>query len=108
MSGARAVTVGPRDAVAGLFLLFGVVAATLAAGNAAGLGEPPQTVLPFGRAVAAWGLPALGAYRLLASAAVWAVVVRVRPRYGTAALAALGVWWLGWTVWQLWVLLALT
>lgn len=102
------VTVGLRDALAVLLVVVGVVAATLAAGNAARLGEPPQTLLPFGRAVAAWGLPALGAYRLLASAAVWVTVVRVRPRYGTAVLTALGGWWFAWTGWQLWVLLALT
>jgi hypothetical protein len=97
-----------RAVVAALLVAVGVVAATLAAGNAARMGQPPATVLPFAGVVAAWGLPALVAYRLVATATVWAAVARVAPRRRTAALAGLGVGWLCWTTWQLWLLLALT
>ena len=98
----------PREALAGLLVVLAVVAATLAAGNAVRMGEPPRTVLPFARAVVAWGLPALVAYRLLVTAVVWATVARYMPRYRTIVLALLGLAWLCWTAWQAWVLLALT
>ena len=104
----RPVPVRPRVALAGLLVLVGVVAATLAAGNAVRMGEPPATLLPFARVVAAWGLPALGAYRLAATALLWTVVARVVPRYRIAVLAALGLGWLCWAGWQLWLLLVLT
>lgn len=105
---ARSVPVRPRVALAGLLALVGVVAATLAAGNAIRMGEPPATFLPFARAVAAWSLPALGAYRLAATVILWTVVARVVPRHRVAVLAAFGLGWLCWTGWQLWLLLALT
>jgi hypothetical protein len=105
---ARFPAVRPRELLAGAVVVLGVVLATLAAGNAVRLGEPPQTVLPFARAVVAWGLPALAAYRLAATAALWLAVVRLAPRSRTLALALLGVGWLLWAAWQSWVLLALT
>jgi hypothetical protein len=104
----RTVPVRSRLALAGLLALAGVVAATLAAGNAVRMGEPPATLLPFARAVTAWGLPALCAYRLAATALLWTAVARVVPRHRVAALAVLGLGWLCWTGWQLWLLLALT
>lgn len=102
------VTVRPREALAGAFAVLAIVLATLAAGNAVRMGEPPQTLLPFARQVVTWGLPALAAYRLAVTALVWTLVARYAPRHRTTALALLGLGWLCWAVWQAWVLLALT
>lgn len=97
---ASAVTVG--------LALLGLAASTLAANTAVTMGEPPVTLLPGGRWLAALGLPALLAARTATVGLAYGLAARFTPGYRLHTVATAGLTWLLWGGWQFWVLLALT
>lgn len=96
------------QATALLAVVLGLAVSTGAATLAVRAGETPVTVLPFGRALAAWGLVPLVAARALSIALLWGVADRWLPRGRWLLLAVAGLFWFLWGVWQAWVLLART
>jgi hypothetical protein len=96
------------SAVAMGLAFLGLAASTLAANTAVTMGETPVTLLPGGRWLAALGLTALVAARMVTVELAYGLAVRFAPGYRLRTVATAGLTWLLWGGWQFWVLLALT